>query len=104
MATALAILNDRLPSMPAERWRVDKSISLPTLFAIVMGLVANAAGVSWWASGISAHVDTLEHRVTIGEQTQERLVGIVSDLRVSIAAINGALDIRPRGGNGTSSP
>lgn len=72
------------PPPDAPRWRVDRTIPLP----MIVALVVQTLGVVWWLSGYATRHDLLEKRVEAQGGNGERLVrletkmdGVVDNIR-----------------------
>ena len=65
------------PGHPRERWRVDKSINVSTVMAVLISGGGIIAGGAWWASSLEGAKDEIVRRVSASEEHIETLTGRV---------------------------
>lgn len=53
-------------------WHLDRRVPL----ALIVTIVLQTGGLIWWASQLSARVDTLERQQTISEPQRDRLTRV----------------------------
>lgn len=83
--------------MQADRqWRVDKHIPL----ALILTILFQTAGATWWASGLSARVDFLEKQATLSAPMSDRITRLetkIEAINESLSEIKALLRQRPGG-------
>lgn len=78
-------------------WHLDRHIPI----ALVITIIAQTGGAFWWASAVTNRLDGQERRLALAEQQQAETIKVMTDLRITLAAINAEL-MANRRSNGTA--
>ena len=68
-----------------EHWRVDKHIPVALILTLILTVLANAAAMVWWGSGIQYTQQDHERRLVAQEESKiaERMAVVENQIRSS---------------------